>query len=91
MLMTVPVVETVTPEVKTVQPEVVEQVDHHTPETPAPPPAHQDNGIEELKKTVGQLATAVTSLTELVTKSHQDESPNKVPWTHRGGPVHDND
>jgi hypothetical protein len=63
------------------------------PETPvekAPEPEPQpaatapDNG---LKDTVDALAKTVEGLVQTVTAMTQgkDESPVKVPWTHRGG------
>jgi hypothetical protein len=73
---------------------VLDRVDPHTPDPKLPdkvdeklpePPAPQDEGIEGLRTTVGQLATAVATLTDLVTANlPKDESPNSVPWTHYG-------
>ena len=78
---------------------VVETVNHHTPDPVTPPvvehvpdpPRPDTDGIDQLRETVGQLATAVAALTDLVTKSAKDESPVSVPWTHRGSPVHRDD
>ena len=97
--MTQPIVETVVPEVKEGPPAIVEEVNKKTPDPvtppvvnklPDPPTPHED-GLVELRDVVGKLATSVASLTALVTESHKDESPNSVPWTHRGHPVHGDD
>jgi hypothetical protein len=77
--------------------QVTTEVNEHTPDPETPPvvehvpdpPRPDTGGIEELKTVVAGLATAVASLTDLVTKDHKDESPTSVPWTHKGRPVHD--
>ena len=87
-------VTTVVPEVK--PDHVVENVNDHTPDPETPPivehipdpPRPDTDGLAELRNVVGTLATSVASLTELVTKNNKDESPNNVPWTHRGHAVH---
>jgi hypothetical protein len=71
-----------------------EDVDSHTPETPAPPAdnptdATGESGLDELRETVNELARSFTALTDLVTDLAKnlsgDESPvSSVPWTHRG-------
>ena len=90
----------VVPEVKDAPANVVEDVDKHTPDPETPPvvdrvPAPADpgpEGLDELRELVGGLATAVATLTDtvagIVSKSDADDSPTRVPWTHRGGTVH---
>jgi hypothetical protein len=69
-----------------------DDVNAHTPDPHVPGeeripevPTPQGEGIEELREVVATLATAVATLTDLVTGTLHDESPQKVPWTHLGG------
>jgi len=74
------------------QEKAIDKADKHTPDPPkveaaehVPDPPKADDGLDALKGTVGELATAVANLTALVTGQHEkDESPHSVPWTHRG-------
>jgi hypothetical protein len=90
--------ETVDNDAQNVPGIVTDRVDPHTPDPVQPPvvenvpepPTPQDEGIEGLRATVTELATAVASLTDLVTKQMpKDESPSSVPWTHYGSKHHD--
>lgn len=72
-----------------------EVVDEHTPPTPAPhhdttDATKPDDGLAVIRDSVAALATSVAVLTDTVAGlGARDESPvNRVPWTHRGGPVH---
>ncbi len=73
-----------------------EEVNQHTPDPETPPvvekvpdpPRPDTEGIEGLRDMVGKLATSVATLTELVTSSHKDESPAKVPWIAKGPAIH---
>jgi hypothetical protein len=74
------------------QKRVVDEADKHTPAPSQPPvvehvpePPKVDDGLDQLKDTVSELATTVANLAALVTgETVKDESPAKVPWTHRG-------
>ena len=86
--MSTPIVETVTDApVTPAVTHVAEDVDQHTPETPAEPPVEASEGLAVVTETVAQLATAVAVLTDVVADMGEpDESPvASVPWTHRGG------
>lgn len=88
--MSTPATEPVTavaPELKDAPEHAVTEVNEHTPETPTPPAEH--DGLSELRETVGDMATAIATLTETVTNLAsnvipKDESPTKPPWTHYG-------
>jgi len=73
-----------------------DKADNHTPEpihpepapeTPANPGAAGNDRLDALEGIVTGLATAVTTLTEVVTGlASKDATPHKrVPWTHKGG------
>ena len=89
--MSTPVTEPVTavvPEVKDAPTNAVTAVDEHTPETPTPKPDEHD-GLKELRETVGDMATAIATLTTTVAglataAVPKDVSPTKQPWTHYG-------
>ena len=83
--------------------EVAQKVDdkagHHTPEPihPEPPPetptnpgAAGEDRLDALEGIVTGLATAVTTLTEVVTGlASKDATPHKrLPWTHKGSGRH---
>lgn len=84
--------ETVT-EVQQAPETVADKAAEHTPEPETPPvvthipdpPTPQNDGLAELRSVVEGLATAVSNLTELVTRQlPKDESPASLPWTHYG-------
>ena len=71
---------------------VVDDVNDHTPDPATPPvveslpdPPAPVDGLAELRDIVGKLAVSVSVLSEAVIGKHADESPTRVPWTHKGG------
>lgn len=69
-----------------------DDADKHIPTPVEAPPKHEtepsngDNGLSELRDTVGKLADSVATLTDLVTsKVSPDQSATaKVPWLWKG-------
>jgi hypothetical protein len=71
---------------------VATSADDHTPntdaiaDTPDPDPTRAEQGIEELRELMTTLATTVDTLVHVVeSRVLTDETPRKLPWTHRGG------
>ena len=71
------------------------EVDSHTPEPPSVPvvevipdpgvePTDGDNALDDLRKTVADLATTLATVVEKVIGAESDAKPDKGPWTHRG-------
>lgn len=71
---------------------VVENVNEHTPPPQQPPvvehvpdpPSPNREGMDELGTLVHELADTVQTLKDIATGKACDESPNGVPWTHKG-------